>query len=402
MVKFHNIMIKKIAAHFVLPISSEPIKNGVITYDETGKILEISQPFFNIQEIAGLEFYSGILVPGFVNTHCHLELSHLKSKLPMHTGLHGFVSKINSTREANEETILKAAQNEDIRMWYNGISAVGDISNRDYTFDIKSKSKIIYHTFLEIFSTLPEYAAKKFNYAKDLQSHLNRLNLTSSIVPHAPYSVSPEMFSLINKHAIENNQLISMHNQECESENDFYQSKSGKLYDTFKSFGINLDAMPLTGKKSLESVMQMIDKTVKCILVHNTYSTKEDIGKASDYYKDLYWTFCPNANLYIENKLPAIELFRQMKQKITIGTDSLASNHQLSVLEELKTINQHLPEIPLDELFKWATLNGAEALGFSDKLGSFEIGKTPGINLISNVDLNNFKLKNESIVKRVI
>jgi cytosine/adenosine deaminase-related metal-dependent hydrolase len=395
-------MIKKIAAHYILPISDKPIRNGVITYDETGKILEISQPSFNVQEIAGIEFYSGILVPGFVNTHCHLELSHLKSKLPMHAGLHGFVSKINIIREADEETILKAAQNADIRMWYNGIAAVGDISNTDNSFNIKQNSKIIYHTFLEIFSTIPELAQIKFDFAHDLQNQLNIIGLSSSIVPHAPYSVSPEMFGLIKKHPVEFQQIISIHNQECESENEFYKSKSGKLFDTLKSFGINFDAIPQTGKNSLESVMQMINKSMKCILVHNTYSTKEDIEKASAYFNKLYWTFCPNANLYIENKLPNIPLFQQMKQKITIGTDSLASNHQLSVLDELKTISDHFPDIPLEEMFKWATLNGAEALSLQDKLGSFEVGKTSGINLISHVELNNFRLRKESVLRRVV
>jgi len=393
-------MIKKIAAHYVFPINAKPIKNGVISYDETGKILEISQPDFNVQEIAGLEFHAGILVPGFVNVHCHLELSHMKSMIPMHTGLHGFVSQINTLRQTDDETILKSAANADIKMWYNGIAAVGDISNNDKTFAIKQKSKISYHTFLEIFSTIPDLAQKKFDSARELYNQLINMGLAASIVPHAPYSVSPEMFKLIYNQQSENEPIISMHNQETESENDYYKSKSGKLYETFKSFGINLDAMPETGLNSLESVTPMLNKSAKCILVHNTFTRKEDIEKASEYFDQLYWTFCPNANLYIEDKLPDIQLFRQMNQKLTIGTDSLASNNQLSVLEEIKTINNHFPQIPLEELLKWSTQNGAEALGFSDKLGSFEIGKIPGINLISNLDLNNFRLKKESVVKR--
>jgi len=395
-------MIKKIAAHYIFPICDKPIKNGVITYDETGKIIEISQPYFDVQEIAGLEFYSGILVPGFVNVHCHLELSHMKSMIPEHTGLHGFVSKIAANRETEEGIILKASQNADVKMWYNGIAAVGDISNRDNTFQIKQKSKISYYTFLEIFSTIPGLAQIKFDYAICQQNQLYSMGLASSIVPHAPYSVSPQMFDLINKYSIEKQQFICMHNQETPSENELYRNKNGDIYKSLSALGVNFDAIPTTGKNSLESVMPMLNKATKSILVHNTYSNMEDIQKASEYFNNLYWTFCPNANLYIENKLPEIQLFRQLKQKICIGTDSLASNHQLSVLEEIKTISQHLTDIPLEELIKWATLNGAEALGFAESLGSFEIGKTPGINLISNLDLNNLRLKKESVVKRVI
>jgi aminodeoxyfutalosine deaminase len=227
------------------------------------------------------------------------------------------------------------------------------------------------------------------------------LDLPSSIVPHAPYSVSPDMFNLIRDHASKE-LVLSMHNQETESENEMYRSKSGKLHDTFQSFGIDLESMPKTGKNSLESVMGMFHKSTKCILVHNTFTTKEDVEKATSYFDKLYWAFCPNANLYIENKVPDIPMFRQMNQNMTIGTDSLASNHQLSILEELKTIGHYFPGIPLEEMLKWATLNGAEALGFDDKLGSFEVGKTPGINLISHVDLNQLKLKKETQLKRLV
>jgi cytosine/adenosine deaminase-related metal-dependent hydrolase len=397
-----DFMIKKIAAHYVFPINDKPIKNGVITYDENGKILEISQPAFNVQEIAGLEFYAGILVPGFGNVHCHLELSHMKAMLPMHTGLHGFVSKIAANRSADDETILKASQNADIKMWFNGIAAVGDISNTNHTFRIKQKSKITYHTFVEIFSTIPELAQIKFKSGCDLQNQLDSLGLASSVVPHAPYSVSPAMFELISKHSIDKQQFISMHNQECPSENELYHTKSGELFSVLSSLGVDFSAIPQTGKNSLESVKHLIDKKIKTILVHNTYINQDDIEKASVYFNDLYWAFCPNANLYIENKLPDIQLFRRLKQKIAIGTDSLASNHQLSVLEEIKTITKNFPDIPLEELFTWATLNGAKALGFENNLGSFEIGKTPGINLISNLDFNNLRLKQESLVKRVV
>jgi len=394
-------MNRKIAAHYLCPIVDKPIKNGIITIDESGKILDISEPSGSLDRIAGLEFYSGILVPGFVNTHCHLELSHMKSKIPMHTGLPGFVSQINKHRQADSESIIKAAIRADISMQYNGIVAVGDISNNENTFTVKKESKIHYHSFLEIFSLNPALANEKFEQAVELENILTNLKLSASIVPHAPYSVTPEMFKLIEKHAFENKKAISIHNQETKSENEFFQSKSGELAELFVKAGFNLDGIKATGKNSLESIMIHLPKSVKIILVHNTFTQKEDIEKASAYFENLYWAMCPNANLYIENKLPDIPLFYKMGQKITLGTDSLASNHQLSILEEMKTIHQYYPEIPINELFKWATLNGAEALDLSVKFRSFEIGKTPGINLIHNFDIQNFRIKPESQLKKL-
>jgi aminodeoxyfutalosine deaminase len=394
-------MIKKIAAHFLFTGNGKPIKNGVLTIDQNGKILEISQPAFDVQEIAGLEFHAGILIPGFVNAHCHLELSHMKSLIPEKTGLHGFVSKISNGRKADDDKIVKAARQEDIRMWYNGINAVGDVSNLDHTFGIKQQSKIAYHTFLEVFSTFSGLAEFKFEQAIRLQKMLVSNGLPSSVVPHAPYSVSPALFALIKAHSARNNQFVSMHNQETESENDMFLTKSGKLIETMEALGVNFDSMLQTGKTALESVLPMLERNQKCLLVHNTFTNKEDIERASDYFRELYWIVCPNANLYIEGILPKIDLFRKMQQKIAIGTDSLASNHQLSVLEEMKTISFHFPDIELWELVQWACKNGAEALGFTDTLGSFEPGKTPGVNLVSKLDLNRLKLLKESTIKRM-
>jgi len=111
-------------------------------------------------------------------------------------------------------------------------------------------------------------------------------------------------------------------------------------------------------------------------------STKTDIKFAHQWNPNTYWATCPNANLYIENRLPNYQHFLDTDAKVTIGTDSLTSNWQLSILEELKTIHQFQSYVPLETLFKWATLNGAEALGYEKELGSITIGKKPGLVLL--------------------
>jgi len=88
---------------------------------------------------------------------------------------------------------------------------------------------------------------------------------------------------------------------------------------------------------------------------------------------------CPNANLYINDQLPAIDLFIKHNCEIVLGTDSLASNHHLSILEEIKTIRERFPNIAADQLLQWATINGAKALQIDKLLGSFEPGKQPGV-----------------------
>jgi len=118
------------------------------------------------------------------------------------------------------------------------------------------------------------------------------------------------------------------------------------------------------------------------LLVHNTFTSKQDIETAEEQHQNLYWCFCPKANLYIENKLPQIDLFFELGVKCTLGTDSLASNNSLSIWEEILSIRKAFPKIPLNTLINWATINGAQFLGIDNQFGSFEVGKKPGVNWI--------------------
>ena len=111
---------------------------------------------------------------------------------------------------------------------------------------------------------------------------------------------------------------------------------------------------------------------------------------------------CPNSNLYIGNNLAPAELFRKERINLGLGTYSLASNEELSILSEIKTLQRHFPGIPCGELFSWASRNGAQALGISDQFGTFETGKRPGILLISPVNLKKRLLLTESRVQRLI
>ncbi|MEI6811133.1 MAG: amidohydrolase family protein, partial [Candidatus Nomurabacteria bacterium] len=109
---------------------------------------------------------------------------------------------------------------------------------------------------------------------------------------------------------------------------------------------------------------------------------------------------CPNANLYIENKLPPIELLLKHDATIILGTDSYASNGQLNILEEIKTIQQENSfNIPTATILQWATLNAATVFGWDDELGSFDTGKQPGIVHIDGLD--GVKTTKDSVARRV-
>lgn len=388
-------MLKYLAADWIFPVNNLPIKNGAIAVDHDGEIKEI----FTADEVEKLdvivEKFIGAIVPGFINTHCHLELSHMLAQIPQHTGLVAFVQQIISSRQADAEKIDMAMRNADKQMFENGIVAVGDISNQIASKEIKQRSKIYYHTFVEAMGFNPQRANVIMEYATGIKNEFTPL--VTSVVPHAPYSVSPQLFALINEAAEKEDALISIHNQETTNENDFFQDKSGGFLALYKFLGLDIEFFKPTGKTSLQSWLSFIKKQ-KTLLVHNTVSSKADIIFAKQSHQDLYWCLCPQANLYIENSLPDVDLLIDEEVKITLGTDSLASNMQLNILSEMKTLQQH-KNVSFEKLLQWATINGAEFLGLSSLFGSIEVGKKPGLNLIQLSE--DFKIENDQVIKLV-
>jgi len=406
-------MLKGITADYIFPVTSNPIKNGIVVIDDTGKIIDVLPPQQHNLSFK-LETHKGIICPGFINTHCHLELSHLKGIIQEKQGMAAFIKHIISSRSSfSDQQIFSAIANAEQEMINNGIVAVGDISNNDSSFAQKLKGNLKYHTFFEVFGNDPSQADKIFEKVIQLQIELESAGSKSfiykshtSITPHAPYSVSSDLFKLIKAHAEQTNSLISYHNQESEAESELFINGSGAIAKLFKEMGMNTTFIPATGLNSLRSTLINFLNSNKTLLVHNTYTSKDDIAWTMNYFNgstsNLFFCFCPNANLYIENVLPNYQAFIDAKATCTIGTDSLASNHSLSVLDELKVINKHSPEIPLQTLLTWATLNGARFLNFDNELGSIEKNKRPGLNSIMNMDLINLKITAGSKIKRLI
>ncbi|RMG80986.1 MAG: amidohydrolase [Bacteroidetes bacterium] len=371
---------KKLSADYIFD-GFQLHENAVLVTNVDGTIEGVfSESDFELSET---EHYKGILAPGFVNAHCHLELSHLKNVIPRKTGLPGFIRKIPDMRHFPQEKIIEAASAADRQMKENGIVAVGDISNTTDSFSVKQKSSIYYHTFIETYGFAPFKAQKAFDNAVDMLSRAEKAGLNASIVPHAPYSVSDALFQLLKKYYAKTPSLISIHNQETETENEMFIHGKGELLEILKDFGNDVRHWKAQGKSALLSVLDYLDNNSKVIFVHNTFTSPSEINLAEKRLSETYWCICPKANLYIEDTLPSVDRFMEVTDNICIGTDSLASNNTLSIVEEIETLRLHFPHIGLSELLRFATINGAKALGIDTVFGSFEKGKKPGINLLT-------------------
>jgi cytosine/adenosine deaminase-related metal-dependent hydrolase len=371
------------------------LTDTVLIIDENGNVQDLVKSENGGEDIQHLD---GILVPGFINAHCHLELSHLKDKIPEGCGFVPFLKQVVRLRTLEEENISLTIEQAEAEMLEAGIVAVGDICNTADTILQKSKKNLYYHSFIETIGFNNQFATSIYAVAKNLKnafascSHQESL----SIAPHAPYSVHSDLFAMITA----NEQLVSIHNQEDEAENRFFRDGSGSLPDLYNHLKIDITDFSPTRTSSLQAIWKHFHNQQQVLLVHNVATTRDDIIYIAEQQNapQVFWCLCPNANLYITGNLPDVPLLMQ-HGKMIIGTDSLASNHQLSILEEMKTLQQHFRGISLQQLLQWATFNGAVALNIVNRFGSFEKGKQPGAVLIERVAGNSLK---EATVRRIV
>ena len=366
------------SADRLYPVDQSPIDNGYVAIDTQGKIESIGE----VKDLptADIQHFDGILIPGMVNAHCHLELSHMVGRVDTGTGLLPFLKKVVTLREVDEDVILQAIADQDEKMYNSGISAIGDISNTSHTHQTKMTSPIRYYSFVEMFDFMQDSMTDNTiaQYTEVYNTHVANDKNAKSYVPHAPYTVSKRLLKEINKlnnpHA-----TVSVHNQETPPENELFLKGTGAFHAFFDQFGFKYPSDICIEETSIHYLLQHMDPLCKTLFVHNTLTTRDDVKAALDFSPDIYWATCPNANLYIENRLPDYQVFLDTGVKVCVGTDSLTSNWQLDIWEEVKTILKHQSYLSLDDVMKWATLNGAEALSMDDQLGSLTVGKSPGI-----------------------
>jgi len=393
------ILIRKLKADFIFNGQQilEPDKVLLVAPDGT-----IENIVHELEAGEDIEYFPGMLSPGFINCHCHLDLSHLKGIIPPGTGLVDFVQQVIKQRDAfSSDQKNKAMAKALEEMMLEGIVAVGDICTGSISINIKKDSPIKWRNFIEVSGFVDAVADKRISAAVEiLNIYLKELsNHPSAISPHAPYSVATSLMKRINE--MTKGDIITIHNQESAEEDKFFFNKSGDFLQLYKNLGIDISHFDAPGKSALQSWLSFFNQQQQIISVHNTFTTANDI----EYTKikrsegvNVYHCICIAANIYIEKRLPPIDMLIKNGAQLVLGTDSLASNEHLSILEEMKCISKNFP-ITTETLLQWATSNGARALGMGKELGSFLKGMKPGVLLLKDADENN--ITNAS-VKRLL
>lgn len=336
--------------------------DAVLVLDDHGHKLDII-PLE--QAGADVQYIPGAILPGMVNAHCHLELSHMKGKIPEKTGLVDFLLEVVRGRQTEPQQITDAIALAYAEMEADGIRAVADICNTSNTLEIKKNSLIRFHNFMEMICLTEGQLSSRSEYVSSLLQNFNTQQpWPSSLAPHAPYTLHPAALQFLNDHT--EGQLITIHNQETKAENELFQEGKGDFLKLYAAFGQTSSPIPITHTNSIQGYLPYFNKGQKIILVHNTFMSEEDMLWADAYAQQqgivLYHCFCVNANRYIEDALPNIPAFIQQNANIVLGTDSLSSNWSLKLSDEIHTILNHYDSISLEDCLQWVCGNGWEML----------------------------------------
>lgn len=366
---------RRISAQYLFTSAGKPLKRGVVTVDDKGVVTGVEDTGGDLNENAGTEFFNGIVIPGMVNCHAHLELSHMRGLIPAGGGLKAFVTSVRDTRAATPEAVIEAALQADREMYESGVQACADISNNSLTASVKRESPLRYFNFIEVFGLDPTVAGDRMTRALQVTEEMRAEGLPAQITPHSLYAVSESLSEMISKH-IKPDSIISMHFLESVDERKITRDHAAAAIDLARMAS-------------------------HLLLVHNTVITREEADTVA-LAGNTWFCLCPSSNIYITGMLPPAAMLRNVTDRIVVGTDSLASSRHLSMITELRLLHEAAPGLPLEEIVRWGTANGARALKMDDLLGSVEPGKKPGLLLVEPVDLVNMRLLPESRVRRLL
>ena len=380
-------MNRRIHTNFLYPLEgTDAPMRGFVELDADGTVLQVAAAD-TVPD--GAEFFDGAVVPGFVNAHCHIELSYLQGRFRKGTGMAGFIDQINEMRD----TASPQEKSEAIRRWMDtlyasGISAMADISNCADSFPIKAASPLYTRSFLEVFGTDPAECDGIIAGARALQRQAEAFGLDAAPTPHAPYTMSPQLLSAASAEGLQAGYL-SYHCEESPEEDEMIRLGRGAMWDNRKRAG--MPTPPVTGSSSLRYFLSRLSEAAAppydahILLVHEVCLDADGVAAVKEAMRNPFFAICPLSNIFIHNALPPIGLMRESGIPICIGTDSLSSNDTLDMVREMLCLQENFPELTLGEMLGWACRNGAAFLGKEKLLGSLAPGKRPGLVFIDHL-----------------
>jgi 5-methylthioadenosine/S-adenosylhomocysteine deaminase len=321
------------------------------------------------------------ILPGLVNAHTHLELSWLRGRVPPAATFIDWIKQLFAMRGAraerpDDERVLDAARAAVGELRECGTSAVGDISNSLASVQpIRAGGLrgVVFHELLG-------FAAVSDKPVVDSRSHrassaaLGGEAVRVSVAPHAPYSVSAELFRAIRREVSESPvPITAIHVAESESEIAFLADGSGPWPSILRWVGAAREGWQPPGLAPVPYLDSLGVLDARTMVVHGVNLKEAELKRLADIGCTL--VTCPRSNQWVGVGVPPVQRFYDSGLKVAVGTDSLASVENLNLFSELKAMRWLAAGVPARRLLESATRVGAEALGLGHELGTIDAGK---------------------------
>ncbi len=304
-----------------------------------------------------------LIMPVFINAHCHLELSALHNALPLGGGFTWWVKTLLAKRQAlGHETLLEAARFQAEHMADHGTGFVADISTLGITRSFFENAVLAGIWFQECLGS------------QSLDADLGQNRLASfSLAGHAPHTTAPELLKTMKEYTRKRHLPFSIHAGESKEEEDFLTGQSGEWKDFLDSRGIDTNSWPVGERSCVDYLNRLGLLDEQTLAVHLIRADARDVDLLVQTRAKV--CLCPRSNLALHGMLPDISLMLDRGLAPALGTDSLASCDSLDMMDEMIFVREHFPGISPTEIIKMATQNGAEALHLDQIAGSLAPGR---------------------------
>lgn len=352
----------KIHTSWVLPVSGPPIRDGWVDIQD-GRIKDLGRGGDWDKDLG-----PGVLLPGFVNAHTHIELSHLKGKVASEGGFVPWVRDLVGHRGEAPEAIREAAREAIDALAAGGTTAVGDVSNTLVHLDLLAASPLRAVVFYELLAWDPDEADEVLRKALERLASLAGGRVTVRLAAHAPHSVSPALFAGLSR----SGGIASLHLAESREEVRFLSSGDGPWRDFLEERGLGKVAFEPPRVSPVQHVQRLGVLRPGLLVAHCVQTSASDRAILREWGCRV--VVCPRSNRRLGVGRPPLTELLEAGIPVCVGTDSLASADSLDVWDDLLVLRQEFPEVPPSTLLRMATAEGAEALGLTD-LGTLERGK---------------------------
>jgi cytosine/adenosine deaminase-related metal-dependent hydrolase len=363
-------------AGWILPIATRPRRDGWVLTDN-GLVIDAGagEPSASSDVTGAVEVIDlgdAVILPGLVNAHTHLELSWMRGRLPTGGSMPEWASRLIALRRTVDRDPFEPMSDAVREARAAGTSLVGDVTNTLAIYEALADSDLGGAVFREV---LGFGASNPVQLVADAQAELETLMplqwLRPSVVPHAPYSVSPALFRAIA--AAAGPRVISVHLGESEEEIRFLRDGTGAWRELLGRLGAWTDAWqpPECGPVEYLDRLGLLSPTL--LAVHGTQLKAPEIARLAQAGAAI--VTCPRSNQWTGAGTPPVDAFYASGVRVAIGTDSLASVEDLNVFGELAALRRLSPHVPASRLLESATIHGAAALGFEADFGTIAPGK---------------------------